>query len=106
MTRSRILVTAIALLLAGIVSCVFALELAEWKYQAEVTIEAGSDEYCKFTLTPDVYNAARPDLWDIRLVNDQGEQVPYVLVKPKDITAEQRYGPAAINRSTNADNEA
>ena len=106
MTRSRILIPAIALLLAGIVSSVFALELAEWKYQVEITIKAGSDEYCKLILTPDVYNAARPDLWDIRLVNNHGEQVPYVLVKPKDITAEQRYEPAAINRSTNADNEA
>jgi hypothetical protein len=106
MTRSRILVPAIALLLAGIVSSVFALELAEWKYQAEITIKAGSDEYCKFILTPDVYNAARPDLWDIRLVDAHGEQVPYVLVKPKDTTEERKYELAVINRSINADRAA
>lgn len=47
MIRTRILVPAIALLLAGIVSSVFALELAEWKYRAEVTIEDGTGEYCK-----------------------------------------------------------
>ncbi len=106
MTRSRISFTATALLLAGLVSSVFALELAEWKYQAEVTIEDGTGEYCKLILTPDIYDAARPDLGDIRLVNPHGEQAPYVLVKPKDTTEERKYEPAVINRSTNVDRAA
>ena len=106
MTRSRILFTATALLLAGLISSVFALELAEWKYRAEVTIEDGTGEYCKLTLTPDIYDAARPDLRDIRLVDAHGEQVPYVLVKPKDTTEERKYEPALINRSTSADRAA
>ncbi len=106
MIRSRISFTATALLLAGLVSSVFALELAEWKYQAEVTIEDGTGEYCKLILTPDIYDAARSDLGDIRLVNPQGEQAPYVLVKPKDTTEERKYEPALINRSTNVDRAA
>jgi len=105
MTRSRILFTATALLLAGLVSSVFALELAEWKYRAEVTIEDGTGEYCKLTLTSEVYDAARPDLGDTRLVDAHGEQVPYVLVKPKDTTERLKYAPAVINRSTNVDGE-
>ena len=103
MIRTRILVTATALLLAGIVNSVFAIELTEWKYKADVTIEDGTGEYCKLILTPDVYNAAKPDLGDIRLVNTSGEQVPYVLVRPKDTTERQKYEPDVINRSTNAD---
>jgi hypothetical protein len=103
MTRTRILFTATALLLAGLVSSVFALELAEWKYRAEVTIEDGTGEYCKLILTPDVYDAARPDLGDIRLVDAHGEQVPYVLVKPKDTMEERKYELTVINRSTNVD---
>jgi hypothetical protein len=106
MTRTRILVPALALLLAGIVSSVFALELAEWKYRAEVTIEDGTGEYCKLKLTPDIYDAARPDLGDIRLVDAHGEQVPYVLVQPKDTTDERKYELALINRSTSADRAA
>ena len=106
MTRSRILFTATALLLAGIVSSVFALELSEWKYRAEVTIEDGTGEYCKLILTPDIYDAARPDLGDIRLVDAHGEQVPYMLVKPKDTTEERKYELAVINRSINADRAA
>ena len=103
MTRSRIFFTATSLLLAGLVNSVFALELAEWKYRAEVTIEDGTGEYCKLILTPDVYDAARPDLGDIRLVDAHGEQVPYVLVKPKDTMEERKYELAVINRSTNVD---
>ena len=106
MTRTRILFTTTALLLAGLVSSVFALELAEWKYRAEVTIEDGTGDYCKLMLTPDIYDAARPDFGDIRLVDAHGEQVPYVLAKPKDTPEERKYEPALINRSTNADRAA
>ena len=106
MIRTRIVISVTALLLTGVVNCVFAIELAEWKYKAEVTIEDGAGEYCKLTLTPDVYNAARPDLGDIRLVNTSGEQVPYVLARPKDTTEKQQYEPDVINRSTNADKAA
>ncbi len=60
----------------------------------------------KLILTPDIYDAVRPDLGDIRLVDAHGEQVPYVLVKPKDTTEERKYELAVINRSTNADRAA
>jgi len=103
MIRNRILMTATILLLAGIVNSVYAIELTEWKYKADVTIEDGTGEYCKLILTPDVYNAAKPDLGDIRLVNTSGEQVPYVLVRPKDTTERQKYEPDVINLSTNSD---
>jgi len=104
--RTRIVITVTALLLTGVVNSVFAIELTEWEYKAEVTIEDGTGEYCKLTLTPDVYDAARPDLGDIRLVNTFGEQVPYVLARPKDTTERQKYEPDVINRSTNADRAA
>ena len=104
--RTCIVITVTALLLTGVVNSVFAIELTEWEYKAEVTIEDGTGEYCKLTLTPDVYDAARPDLGDIRLVNTFGEQVPYVLARPKDTTERQKYEPDVINRSTNADRAA
>lgn len=106
MIRSRVLATAIVALLTGMVSTVFALDLAEWKYRANATIEDGAGEYCALTLTPKIYDAAKLDLGDIRLVDARGEQVPYVLAKPKDITDRQTYDPAIINRSTNGDRAA
>jgi hypothetical protein len=106
MTRTKFVITVTALLLVGIVNSVFAIELTEWKYKAEVTIEEGAGEYCQLMLTPEVYNEARPDLGDIRLVNTSGEQVPYVMVRPKDTTKSQKYEPDVINRSTNADRAA
>jgi hypothetical protein len=57
-------------------------------------------------LTPEVYNAARPDLADIRLLDAGDEQVPYVLAKPKDVTERQKYQQAVINPSTSADKAA
>jgi hypothetical protein len=106
MTRSRIFAPVMVILLTGIVSNVFALDLIQWKYQAAVTVEDGTGQYCKLALTPDIYNAARGDLGDIRLVDVDGEQIPYVLAKPKDITKRQKYRPVMINRSTGADKAA
>jgi len=104
MTKSRIL--AVVVVLGGMVSSVFALELAGWKYRAEVTIEDGTGEYGRLILTPGIYDAARLDLADIRLLDARGEQVPYVVAKPKDIIDRFKYGPAIINRSTNSDGAA
>jgi len=94
------------ILLVGMVNSVFAFDAVEWKYRAEVTIEDGTSDYCGLILTPDIYNAARLDLGDIRLVDSHGEEVPYVLARPKDTTESPRYKPAIINRSTNAENAA
>jgi hypothetical protein len=101
MRKSKIFI--IILLMVTMASSVFALDLTKWKYQAQVTIESGTDKYCKLTLTPEIYDAARLDLADIRLIDAAGEQVPYVLTKPKDITESVNYSPEIINRSTNED---
>jgi len=102
MSMSGILVGTVITLLAGTENNPAALNLAQWQYCAKVTIEQGAEEYCRLTLTPDVYNVARSDLGDIRLISAAGEQMPYVLAEPKDITGRQTYEPAVINRSTSA----
>ena len=104
MTKSKILV--IVVLPAVLASNVFALDLAKWQYKADVTAEDGTAKYCKLTLTPDIYNSAKLDLADIRLIDADTEQVPYVLAKPKDITQSVNYSPAIINRSTHEDKAA
>ncbi|MFA5239352.1 MAG: DUF3999 family protein [Phycisphaerae bacterium] len=106
MTKSKILATIIIVLLFAFAGTVFAFEIAKWKYQAKVIIEDVNSKYCTLALTPEAYNAARPDLGDIRLVDANGEQVPYVLFKPQDTTEKQVYKPAVINRSTRKDKTA
>jgi hypothetical protein len=104
MTKSKILV--IVVLLVVLASNVFALDLTKWQYKAEVTVEDGTGEYGRLILTPGIYDAARLDLADIRLIDAGGEQVPYVLAKPGDITESIEYSPALINRSTNMEGSA
>ncbi|MHC4285972.1 MAG: hypothetical protein ACYSWZ_23815 [Planctomycetota bacterium] len=104
MTKSKMLV--IVVVLVGMVSNVLALDLVKWKYQAQVTIEEGSGRYCRLALTPDIYDAARDDLADIRLLDARGQQVPYLLSTPRDITDRLKYSPTLINRSTNEDGAA
>jgi len=104
MTKLKILV--IAVLLVGMISSVFALDLTKWQYKAEVTVEDGTGEYGRLILTPGIYDAARLDLADIRLLDAQDRQVPYVLAKARDITERLKYSPALINRSTNTEGSA
>jgi len=104
MTKLKILV--IAVLLMGTISNVFALDLTKWQYKAEVTVEDGTGEYGRLILTPEIYDAARLDLADIRLLDAQDRQVPYVLAKARDITERLKYSPALINRSTNTEGSA
>lgn len=101
MTKPRIL--AIVVFLMATVTDVWGFDSTKWKFRANVTIEAGGEDYCRLTLTPDIYNSARADLGDIRLVDGRSAEVPYVLARPKDITERFRYAPAVINRSTSAD---
>jgi hypothetical protein len=103
MAKSKI--SFIVIFLALLSGNLFALDLTKWKYRADITVQDGTGEYCKLTLTPDIYNAARPDLADIRLIDPDSEQVPYVLAMPKDITKSVEYSPAIINRATD-DNKA
>jgi len=106
MNISGTFVGAAIVVLAGVGNHAVALDLAQWQYYAKVTVEGGADEYCRLALTPDVYNVARRDLGDIRLINADGEQIPYVLAEPKDTTRRQTYEPAVINRSINAQHAA
>jgi hypothetical protein len=104
--RSRTIILAISVWLVGMANTAFAFDTTKWKYCAEVTIKSGTEEYCRLALTPEVYNAARIDLGDIRLADGNGRQVPYVIVKPRDTVERQQYKPTVINRSTSADKAA
>lgn len=100
MAKSRISFAAV--LVCVIAGSVFSFDATEWEYRADITIEGGMGEYCGLMLTAEVYNAARANLADIRIIDENSEQIPYVLAKSTDITEKQNYTPALINRSTNA----
>jgi hypothetical protein len=82
------------------------IDLNRWQYTAEVTVEDTPGEYCALTLTPEIYNIARTDLADIRLIDRDGNQIPYVLARDEDRTETVRYNPAILNRSTDANGNA
>ncbi len=93
------------ILLLTATGSISAVDLTQWKYYAQLNLEPGVHEYYNLSLTPTVYNVARPDLADIRLIDSDEHQIPYVLAKPRDITARHRYSPDVINRAINADGD-
>ena len=106
MRKSRLLITAISVLLFLVSNNIFALDISEWKYKADVTTPGGTEEYYRITLSPEVYDVSKYDLSDIRILNSSNEQIPYVLTKPKDIRKGKKYQPNLINRSTDSNKTA
>jgi hypothetical protein len=67
MRKSGLLASTV--LLTGLASNILAFEPAAWKYQGQMVIEDGPSEYGKLLVTPEIYNAARVDLGDIRCIH-------------------------------------
>jgi hypothetical protein len=106
MIKSRLLNITIVVLF-GFSNIIYAFDVSKWRYKADVIIEDVNSKYYTLPLTPQVYNIARLDLGDIRLIDDtKGKQVPYLLFKPQDITEKQTYKPEVLNRSTHKDKSA
>ena len=97
-------ITTLAVLTVLVSRMAFALDTGLWKYKADIAIVDYDTEYLSVELTPEIYDVARGDLGDIRLINTKGEQVPYVISQPKDTIRRVEYRPAMINRSTNENN--
>ena len=97
--------TAVIVILLLTISNCFALDIAEWEYKADIELlQFSKNDHYKFALSPEIYNFARNDLSDLRLVDANNQQVPYVLERPKNTTAKAAYSPAIINQSTNREN--
>ena len=97
---NKLKITVVILLLTGAVGSIYAIDLTKWEYQADVTFGEDIAEYCKLEVTPAVYDAAKRDLADIRLMDPDGQQKPYLLIKPRDISERHRYSLTMLNRST------
>lgn len=102
MTKTQLIAVTV-FIVASLNNCFAGENLTKWKYQAQITIQDANNAYGNLTIAPEIYNAARLDLGDIRLIGPDIKQVPYLVIKPKDITETVTYNPKKINYATNAD---
>ncbi|MGA2916558.1 MAG: DUF3999 family protein [Sedimentisphaerales bacterium] len=98
----KVRICAVVVFLAGMAGSVWAIDLTKWKYCSVVTLENKVAEYYRADITPEIYNAAKPDLSDIRIIDSNGSQIPYLITRAYDIAERQEYSPKIINRSTDA----
>ena len=66
--------------LAVTATSLLALEPAQWRQQAAVAVEALGA--VRLDLTPEVLDAAAANLADLRLLDPQGRETPFALVRP------------------------
>lgn len=94
----------VVIVLAGIAGSVWAIDLTKWKYRSAITFQDKAGEYYRADITPEIYNAAKRDFSDIRIIDSNGQQIPYLIARPYDAAERQEYLPTIINRSTGARN--
>ncbi len=104
MTCSKTILVSI--LLVATVCSGASIDLTKWQYTSTVTIEVTPAEYCSLMMTPEIYNTARTDLADVRLLGSDGNQIPYIMTRDEDRTETARYNPTILNRSTDANGNA
>ncbi len=79
----------------------FAVELEKWEYVSQINLTECRGEYAEFDVTPQVYNSAKSDLSDIRIIDSAGQQIPFLVISPGDVVRRQKYSPDIINRTIN-----
>ncbi len=75
-------------------------DVSDWKFEAPVRLpaEAASPQFVRLTLPGWVLANAREDLWDIRIINAAGKEVPYLLQKLETRTFQSTIPTSIINR--------
>lgn len=70
----------------------------DWQFskQIELPPQAG---YVRVTLDGEVYHRSQRSLADVRLVDDQEQEVPYTVFAERDTTTEELYQPKIFNKA-------
>jgi hypothetical protein len=72
-------------------STLLALESAQWRHQAAITVTALG--VARLDLPPEVLDAAAANLADLRLLDPQGREVPFAWVRPASVVAARALTP-------------
>lgn len=74
--------------------------IARWPYMAPITLEnIRQKKVVECALTPEVYDVARPDLWDLRVGGENGEETGYLLRRAAGSAQEVPITVTLYNRS-------
>ena len=97
--RSRAIIAPVAALVSilALSSANADFSLEDWKFVKPISVPAGVTEGDLVEVVPDpeVFNGAAPGLADLRIVQGNGKEVPYVVVVERD-SRERRSFPVSI----------
>jgi hypothetical protein len=96
-------IVSVSLCLSGLLSLVstsFAdFTKSEWQFSKPVETTTSNDGYLRVSIDGEVYRHALPSLADLRLVDDQGKEVPYSIYAQRESTTVESYEPKIFNRA-------
>jgi hypothetical protein len=111
--KTQTLLCGLSLLLLGLVSWpAIAAEqpagpvedLSGWEWYAEVPLPPGvRPGLCDLVIPPAIFSRAKPDLADLRLIDQQGRPVPYALRVRRGQTESRTLDARVYNRAFNAE---
>ncbi len=81
------------------------MDISKWKYCSKISVEQKKGvDYAKAQLTKEIYNVANPDLFELRIVDPNSVEIPYLLVKQDYTPKRKTIAPLIINRATDDKN--
>ena len=92
------------LLAVLIISClnseVFAaFSLSKWKFKNEIIPEKYQGDIAEFEITPEIMINSKPDLSDLRIISESGEEIPFEISIENQITKKIEYPVKMLNLS-------
>jgi len=83
--RRRILILFLATSLLSVNAALGATVEQTWQWQREIKTDQAS-RFNRFEVSPEIYAKSQLALGDLRITDDQGAPVPYILDTPQEIT--------------------
>ena len=71
----------------------------EWQFSKPVEIPRSIDGYLRISIDGEVYRSSQRSLADLRLLDDLGKEIAYLLDAQRETTTEEFYEPKIFNRA-------
>jgi hypothetical protein len=103
--RKRMLILFLAVSLLSANTALGATVEQVWNWQREITTDQSS-RFSRIEVSPEIYAKSQLNLGDLRITDDQGTSVPYILDTPEEITQDvQNETSFKLNRTFRKKND-
>ncbi len=96
--KTRILFLSL-LILIFCISCFADFSVSKWKFRKEIFVKGNTGDIAELQIDTEILSNSRPDLADLRIISENGREIPYIISLKKEIKKTVEYHPVMLNKS-------